>query len=154
MRLLLISAILFTVLTVRGQVYVQVKNVNNKATFQATAEFSNTPAAAIQEAAIAWVEETFLSQDVITGNTPGSITLRYPQDYTDGTWSGQYEHTLQISITDGKADFTISDTKMGLIRSDGTWKEHLGKMKALYEQAANDLFWSFEKSIKASSGQQ
>jgi hypothetical protein len=135
-----------------AQIYVQLTNVNNKATFQATATVDNADQEAIQETALAWIEETFLSEDVITSNVPGNITAKYNQDYSDGTWSGQYEHTLQISITDGQAVFTISDTKMGLIRSDGTWKEHLGKMKAMYEQEANEHFWAFEKRLKAGAG--
>lgn len=152
MKFVLSAILLVCALQAHSQKYVQVKNINGKPTFQATATAENTPAADLQAATEEWITNTFLSENVITANTPGSITARYNQDYSDGTWSGQYEHTLQISISDNTASFTITDNKMGLIHADGTWKKHLAKMKGMYEQAANELFWSFEASLKTKHG--
>jgi len=149
MKSILFTTLLLLQFAAVAQTYVPLKIVKGIATFEATAE----PQRALTDEEIharteKWLEEAFLSQSVITQNIPERISARFFQDYSDGTWSDQFEHNLQIDIRDGKAVFTITDTKLGLVR-DGAWKEHLAKIRVMFEKAANELFWSFSDSLNA-----
>jgi len=119
------------------------------ATFEATAETRLT-AKEIHERTTKWMEKTFLAEQVITQNTADRIDARYFQDYATDTWSNRFEHMLQIDIKDNNAVFTVTDTKLALIR-DGAWKENMAKMRVMFEQSVNELFWSFEGNLKESS---
>lgn len=150
MKSLLITAILFVHLTAGAQIYVPLKIVNGVATFEATAE-TKLSAKEIHERTTKWMEKTFLAEQVITQNTEERISARYFQDYANDTWSNRFEHMLQIDIKDNTAVFTVTDTKLSLIR-DGEWKENLTKMRIMFEQSVNELFWAYSDSLKESNG--
>ena len=150
MKSLLIAAFLLAHLTAGAQIYVPLKIVNGVATFEATAE-SKLTAKEIHERTTKWMEKTFLAEQVITQNTEARISARFFQDYADDKWSDRFEHMLQIDIKDNTADFTVTDTKLSLIR-DGEWKENLTKMRIMFEQAVNELFWSYGDTLKDASG--
>jgi hypothetical protein len=150
MKSLLIAAFLFVCFSAGAQIYVPLKIVNGVATFEATAETKLTPKE-IHERTTKWMEKTFLAEQVITQNTPERISARYFQDYANEKWSDRFEHMLQIDIKDNTAIFTVTDTKLGLIR-DGEWKENLVKMRVMFEQAVNELFWSYGDNLKETSG--
>jgi len=148
MKTILITAFLFFQLSAGAQIYVQLKIVGKAATFESQVDAGNLSAEKIHEVTLKWIEATFLSEDVITQNTPARIAARFFQDYTTDSWSGEKEHSLVIDIKGNMAFFTISDTKLGLISPEGEWKEHLAKMRVMYEKAANELFWSYESALK------
>ncbi|MBK9103903.1 MAG: hypothetical protein IPL92_04895 [Saprospiraceae bacterium] len=152
MKSLFIAALLVTQFTAGAQIYVPLKIVKGVATFQATAE-TKLSAADIHKRTIEWLEKTFLAEQVVTLDTPAKITARYFQDYTNDTWSDRFEHMLQIDIIDNHAIFTVTDTKLGLIR-DGEWKQNLAKMRVMFEQGVNELFWAYEESLNQSSGKE
>lgn len=151
MKSLLITAFLFIHLTAGAQIYVQLKIVNGAATFASSVESNNLSAEEIHARSIAWIEKTFLSEPVVTLNTPARISARFVQEYSKDAWSDSFQHSLQIDIKGNTAVFTISDTGLSLIR-DGEWKENLTKMRVMYEQAANELFWSYESALKQPAG--
>ena len=150
MKSLLIAAFFLVHLTAGAQIYVPLKIVNGVATFEATAE-SKLTAKEIHERTTKWMEKTFLAEQVVTQNTEARISARFFQDYADDKWSDRFEHMLQIDIKDNTADFTVTDTKLSLIR-DGEWKENLTKMRIMFEQAVNELFWSYGDTLKDASG--
>lgn len=150
MKSLLITAILFVHLTAGAQIYIPLKIVNGVATFEATAD-TKLSAKEIHERTTKWLEKTFLAEQVITQNTEKRISARYFQDYTNDTWSDRFEHMLQIDIQDNKAVFKVTDTKLNLVR-DGAWKENLVKMRVMFEQSVNELFWSYSDGLKESAG--
>lgn len=149
MKSILFTTLLLLQFAAGAQTYVPLKIVQGTATFETTAE----PQRALTDEEIharteKWLEETFLSESVTTLNTAERISARFFQDYSDGTWSDRFEHNLQIDIKGGKALFTITDTKLGLVR-DNAWKEHLSKIRVMFEKAANELFWSYSDRLNA-----
>lgn len=152
MKSLLLCTFLVMAFSISAQVYTPLKIVNGVATYQATAEPTiHLKAEDVHARTEKWIKDTFLSENVITLNTPERISARFFQDYSDGSWSDQFEHNLQIDIKGGQAFFTITDTKLGLVR-DGAWKEHLAKMRVMLEKAANELFWSYSDALNAPAG--
>lgn len=152
MKSILFCTLFLTAFNLTAQVYTPLKIVNGIATYQATVD----PAIKLKDEEVharteKWLQETFLSANVITLNIPERISARFFQDYSDGSWSDQFEHNLQIDIKGGQATFTITDTKLGLVR-DGAWKEHLTKMRVMLEKAANELFWSYSEALNAPAG--
>lgn len=149
MKSIFFTTLLLLQFVAGAQTYVPLKIVKGIATFETTAE----PQKALTDEEVharteKWLEEAFLSESVVTQNIPERISARFFQDYSDGTWSDRFEHNLQIDIKGGKAMFTITDTKLGLVR-DGAWKEHLSKIRVMFEKAANELFWSYSESLNA-----
>jgi hypothetical protein len=71
---------------------VQLKIVRKAAPFEAKVDAGNLSSESIHEATLKWIEETILSQDVITQNTPARIAARFFQNYTSDSWSGEKEH--------------------------------------------------------------
>lgn len=151
MKPFLFLALFLLPLAANSQIYVPLKVVNNVATFETIAEVENASATDIHERSIEWINKTFLSEPVITQNTDERISVRFFQEYSKDGWSDNFQHNLQIDIQDQKAVFKITDTGLGLVR-DGDFKEHLAKMKVMFEQAANDLFWSYTGAVKQTDG--
>lgn len=152
MKSLLVAAFVIAHLAAGAQIYVPLKIVKGVATFQATAE-TRLNAEEIHKRTVAWMEKTFLAEQVVTLDTPAKITARYFQDYANDTWSDRFEHMLQIDIIDNHAIFTVTDTKLGLIR-DGEWKQNLAKMRVMFEQGVNELFWAYEASLNQPAGKE
>lgn len=152
MKLGLIGFFFLIQLTVGAQIYLPLKIVKGVVTFEATAEVDHMTAAVIHERTEQWIDKTFLSEPVITQNIPSRISARFYQEYSSGSWSDSFQHSLQIDIQDNKAVFTITDTGLNLVRADGTWKENLSRMRVMLEQAANELFWSYSDSLKQNPG--
>jgi hypothetical protein len=150
MKPLVISVLFFFQLTAQAQIYVPLKIVKGIATFEAIAEVENLSAADIHDRTKEWIDKTFMSEPVVTQDIATRISARFYQDYSKDGWADSFQHNLQIDILDGKAVFTITDTERGLVR-DGAWKANLAKMRVMLEQAANDLFWSYESYLKQTS---
>ena len=147
MKSLLIATFCFFQFAAGAQIYIPLKIVNGVATFEASADAPGLSAEDIHKRTLKWLEETFLAQDILTQNTPERLVARYTQDYATDSWSNSFQHNLQIDILDKKAVFTITDTGLGLVR-DGAWKEHLAKMRVMFEQTVNELFWSYQDGLK------
>jgi hypothetical protein len=148
MKAILIFTFLLFQLSADAQIYIQLKEVKGAATLEATAKNLTLTPEQIHARSLEWIKQTFLSEDVITQNIPERISALFSRDYSNGSAMATFEHNLSIDIKGDMVLFTVSDTKIGLLRSDGTWKEHLAKMRVMYEEMANELFWSYEAALK------
>jgi hypothetical protein len=146
MKSLLISALFFLQFAASAQIYIPLKVVNGIATFETSAEVKNLSAEEIHTRSTAWIKKTFLNEPVITQDLPTRIAARYMQEYSKDAWSDSFQHNLQIDIQDGKVVFTITDTGLSLVR-DGAFKENLTKIRIMFEQSANELFWSYQEDL-------
>jgi len=150
MKLSLISCLFILQFTAVAQIYTPLKVVKGVVTFESTVDVINLSAEEIHKRTELWMDSTFLAEPVITQNIPSRIMARFYQEYSKDAWSDSFQHILQIDIQDNRATFTITDTGLRLVREDGSWKENLSKMKVMFEQAANELFWSYSSSIQQS----
>ena len=151
MKPLILIALFIFPLTIGAQIYVPLKIVNGTATFESTVEVKGATAERIHKRTMDWIETNFLAAPVITLNTENRISANFFQDYSKDDWSDSFQHNLQIDITETGAVFTITDTGLGLVR-DGDWKKHLTNMRVMFEQASNELFWSYSESLNKPAG--
>lgn len=154
MRLLLVFALVFVAIAVQAQIFIPLKVVDGVVTFEGSVKTSGMTKDAWHARTLQWMKERFLTDDIMTLDKPEHIVAQYTQDYSNGAWSGQFQHELDIRFQDGVVSFTITDRQIKLLDPEGNFKKNLNPIKVLFEESVNEHFWSYQERMQKSTEDQ
>lgn len=147
MKHLIFCAILLLHFSAQAQVYVNLEIVDGVATFHSELEAPGKQIGDLHSLTIAWLEETFPDEDVLTLNTKTKVAAKYSADYTIKTNQATFKHDLAIDLQSGKVLFTITDKSIQLVHANGDWKKHLAELRVKFEEGCNEHFWSLTEYL-------